>query len=171
MFEIGEYVVYGSQGVCQIADITRPDIAGIDGERLYYVLTPIGDANGRIYAPTENQKTVMRRVISKEEAEELIRELPAIKLLFVPNEKQREIVYKEALRACDYHAWVSIAKTLYVRKKERIAQGRKSTALDEKYMRAVEHELYSELSLALGIPKEQMEPYIRDKLQETEVCV
>lgn len=171
MFEIGEYVVYGSQGVCQIADITRPDIAGIDGERLYYVLTPIGDANGRIYAPTENQKTVMRRVISKEEAEELIRELPAIKLLFVPNEKQREIVYKEALRACDYHAWVSIAKTLYVRKKERTAQGRKSTALDEKYMRAVEHELYSELSLALGIPQEQMEQYIRDKLQETEVCV
>ena len=42
---------------------------------------------------------------------------------------------------------------------------------DEKYMRAVEHELYSELSLALGIPKEQMEQYIRDKLQEIEVCV
>ncbi|MGN0141383.1 MAG: CarD family transcriptional regulator [Roseburia sp.] len=165
MFEIGEYIVYGSKGVCRIDDITHLDISGADNDRLYYVLTPIGDVNGKIYAPTDNQKVVMRRVISQEEARQLIRELPGIELLWVPDEKQREGKYKEALRACDYHAWVSIVKTLYLRKKERTAQGKKITVLDEKYMRAAENELYSELSVALEIPKEQMEDYIREQLQ------
>lgn len=59
----------------------------------------------------------MRRTISKEEAERLIDELPQIELLWVPDDKQREETYKEALRTCDYHAWVSIVKTLYQRKK------------------------------------------------------
>ena len=80
MFEIGEYVVYGVKGVCRIEDITHIDISGADKNRLYYVLAPIGDANGKIYVPTDNQKIVIRRVISKEEAEKLIQELPEIEL-------------------------------------------------------------------------------------------
>ena len=69
------------------------------------------------------------------------------------------------MRTCDYRSWVSIVKTLYLRKKERTAQGKKVTSLDERYMRAAENELYSELSLTLGIPRDQMEGYIKEKLQ------
>lgn len=165
MFEVGEYVVYGSKGVCQITDITHIDISGADKDRLYYVLAPVGDANAKIYAPTDNQKITMRKVISKEEADKLISELPEIELLWVPDDKQREAKYKEVMRTCDYRAWVSIVKTLYLRKKERTAQGKKITALDERYMKAAENELYSELSLTLGIPKDQMENYIKEKIK------
>ncbi len=164
MFEIGEYVVYGNKGVCQVKDITHIDMAGADKERLYYVLDPVCDSNGRVYAPTDNSKIAMRRMISKEEAGRLIEELPQIELLWVPDDKQRETKYKEAMRTCDYRAWVSIVKTLYLRKKERIAQGKKVTTLDERYMRAAENELFSELSLTLGIPREDMEHYIKEKL-------
>ena len=82
----------------------------------------------------------------------------------MPDDRQRETKYKEAMRTCDYRAWVSIVKTLYLRKKERIAQGKKVTTLDERYMRAAENELFSELSLTLGIPREDMEHYIKEKL-------
>lgn len=165
MFEVGEYVVYGSKGVCQITDISHIDISGADKDRLYYVLAPIGDTNAKIYAPTDNRKITMRKVISKEEADKLILELPEIELLWVPDDKQREAKYKEVMRTCDYRAWVSIVKTLYLRKKERTAQGKKITALDERYMKAAENELYSELSLTLGIPKDEMEDYIKEKIK------
>ena len=66
MFEIGEYIVYGVKGVCRIEDITHIDISGADKDRLYYVLAPVGDGSGRIYAPTDNQKITMRKVISRE---------------------------------------------------------------------------------------------------------
>lgn len=165
MFEVGEYIVYGVKGVCRIEDITHIDIPGADKDRLYYVLSPIGSVSGTIYAPTDNPKITMRRVITKEEASQLIKELPEIELLWVPDDKQREAKYKEAMNTCDYRAWVSIVKTLYLRKQERIAQGKKITALDERYMRNVENELYSELSLALDIPKDKMEEYIKEQLQ------
>lgn len=166
MFEVGEYIVYGVKGVCRVEDITHIDISGADKNRLYYVLTPIGESTGKIYAPTDNQKVMMRRIISKEEADRLIDELPQIELLWVPDDKQREAKYKEALNTCDYRAWVSIVKTLYLRRQERVAQGKKITALDERYMRTAENELYSELSLTLGIPKSEMENYIRERLEQ-----
>ena len=167
MFEVGEYIVYGIKGVFRIEDITHIDLSGVDKERLYYVLAPIGEGSGRIYAPTDNRKVTMRRVISKEEANQLIEELPQIELLWVPDDRQREAKYKEALGTCDYRAWVSIVKTLYLRKQERVAQGKKITALDERYMRTAENELYSELSLTLGIPKSEMEAYIKERLGQS----
>ena len=78
MVEIGEYVVCGAKGVCQIRDITHIDMSGADKEKLYYVLAPVGDKNGTIYVPTDSEKIIMRRTISKEEAERLIDELPCM---------------------------------------------------------------------------------------------
>ena len=165
MFEVGEYIVYGCKGVCLIEEITHIDSPGSNKDRLYYVLAPYGDGKGKIYAPTDNEKVTMRKVITKTEAEQLIKEMPSIEELWVTDEKMRELKYKEALKTCDYRAWISIIKTLYCRKQQRIAQGKKITSLDERYLKAAENELYSELSLTLGIPKNEMERYINERLE------
>ena len=165
MFEIGEYIVYGSKGVCQIEDISNIDISGANKERLYYVMHQIENETGKLYVPIDNEKIVMRRVITKAEAEDLIRSMPEIEPLWVDDDKKREIMYKEAIRTCDYNEWVRIIKTLYFRKKERIAQGKKVTALDEKYLKAAENELYSELSLVLKIPKTEVLNYIKAQIE------
>ena len=54
---------------------------------------------------------------------------------------------------------------MYFRKRERTAQGKKVTALDEKYLKAAENELYSELSLILGIPKAEVVTYIKEQIE------
>ena len=64
MFEVGEYIVYGCKGVCQVEEITHIDIPGSNKDRLYYVLAPLEDRNGKIYAPTDNAKVAMRKVIT-----------------------------------------------------------------------------------------------------------
>lgn len=165
MFEVGEYVVYGSKGVCQIEDISQVDIPGANKDRLYYVLCQLENGSGKIYVPTDNEKIVMRKVITKEEAKDLIRRMPEIEQMWVDNEKQRETMYKEAMRTCDYDKWVSVIKTLYFRKQERTAQGKKVTALDERYLKAAENELYSELAFVLEIPKTEMLDYIKEQLR------
>ena len=68
------------------------------------------------------------------------------------------------MKSCECKDWVKIIKTLYLRKKERIAQGKKTTAMDEKYLRMAEENLYTELSLALGVPKEKMEEHIASRV-------
>ena len=36
MFEVGEYIVYGCKGVCQVEEITHIDIPGIIGRGIYF---------------------------------------------------------------------------------------------------------------------------------------
>ncbi len=164
MFEIGEYIVYGTKGVCQVEDIAHVDLPGASKDRLYYVLCQYEGGSGKIYVPTDNDRVVMRKVITKEAAEDLIRRMPEIEQIWVDNDKQREALYKETMRTCDYNKWVSMIKTLYFRKIERTAQGKKVTALDERYLKAAENELYSELSLILGMPKAEVVTYIKERI-------
>lgn len=166
MFEKGEYVVYGSKGVCRIQEISHVDIPGVDKERLYYVMHPVQNREQTVYLPTDSTKAVIRRVMTKEEADRLIRDIPSIEYLSVPDEKHREASYKEALHGCSGRAWISILKTLHQRKEERLAAGKKVTALDERYLRVTEQELYGELSIALGIEKDDMHDYIREQIAE-----
>lgn len=164
MFEKGEYVVYGSKGVCWIQDITNIDIPGADQKRLYYIMHPVQNSEQTLYLPTDSTKAIIRRVMTREEANQLIQEIPLIEDLEVPNEKQREASYRQALNGCSGRAWVSILKTLNKRKEERLAAGKKVTALDERYLRVTQQELYGELSVALGIEKENMHDYIQERI-------
>lgn len=160
MFEKGEYIIYGTSGVCKVEDITTMNMDGISRSKLFYVLAPSGQKGGRIFTPVENQKTLMRKIMTREEADHLLGEIPSIEELWITSEKQREDLYKESLRSCDCREWIKIIKTLYLRKEERSAQGKKITATDEKYLRMAEDYLYSELEIPLEVPKEQMEQYI-----------
>lgn len=162
MFKIGDYIIYGFNGVCRVDNIGTIRLSGIEKDRLYYTLHPFGEKEGTIYTPVDNQKTLMRPILTKKEAKELLDEISGIDNLWITDERTREMTYKEVMNKCDSREWVRIIKTLYLRKRERIAEGKKITASDEKYLRLAEENLYSELSVALEIPKNQMEEYITD---------
>lgn len=98
-------------------------------------MRPVHEKHGKVFTPVDNEKIVMRRVISKEEAEKLIREIPQIEGLWIGNEKQREEKYRECMKSCKCAEWVRIIKTLYERKVSRLKQGKKITATDERYLR------------------------------------
>ncbi len=169
MFEKGEYVVYGNTGVCKIEDITTLDMKGVSESRLYYILIPRHQKESKIFTPVDSEKTVMRAVLTKAEADALINAIPDIEELWVGDDKQREEKYKETIRSGECRDWIRVIKTLYVRKQRRIAQGKKTTVMDEKYLRMAEDNLYSELSVSLAIPKEQMQEYITDRILEMDV--
>lgn len=168
MFEKGEFIVYGNAGVCEVKDITTLDMKGAPKNKLYYILSPRQRKDSKIFTPVDGNKTVMRAVLTKEEADVLIENIRDIEELWVGNDKLREEKYKETMRSCECRDWIKIIKTLYLRKQERMAQGKKTTAMDEKYLRMAEENLYSELSLALGIPKEQMEEHITNRMDKLE---
>lgn len=165
MFNKGEFIIYGSAGACQVMDITTLDHEGIDKERLYYVLRPCQQGNGRIFTPTDNQKVSMRKVLSQEEAETLIDQIPDIESTWVNDNKSREKCYKESIRSSDCRELIKIIKMLYQRRAERLSQGKKFTSTDEKYMKMAEENLYSELSIPLNIPKNEMSAYIGKRVE------
>lgn len=166
MFEKGEYIVYGNSGVCKVEDITTMNLEGISEEKLFYMLSPLSQSGGRIFTPVDNRKTLMRPVLSQEEAKELIKDIPRIEGLWIVNDKQREEAYRKCMQDCDCRGWIKIIKTLHLRKIERTAQGKKVTATDEKYLKLAEEHLYSELSIPLEIPKERIEAYIAEQIEK-----
>lgn len=168
MFKQGEYIIYGTAGVCRIVDIGTVDLSGISKERLYYTLESLGQKDGKIYTPVDNKKVIMRPILTKKEAEILMKEIEDIDTIWVADEKSREMIYRQVMLQCDSREWVKIIKTLYLRKKSRLAEGKKVTAVDEKYLRIAEDNLYGELSVALNIEKDQMEEYITSRVTKTE---
>lgn len=164
MFEKGEYIIYGMTGVCEVTDIRKMNIRGIPKDKLFYVLVPYGQKGSTVFTPVDSTKTVMRKVIAKEQALELIDSMPQIEELDFPNEKVREEAYKECIRSCDCRENVKVIKTLYLRREEKLAQGKKFAATDERYLKLAEENLYSELAVAMDMSKKEVQQYIEERL-------
>ena len=140
-------------------------VDGSSGEKLYYVLRPGGETDGKIFTPVEGGKQVLRGIITREEAERLIDEIPSIETLSIENEKFREDSYKKCIRTCECRDLLRIIKTIYLRKRAREEAGRKETAVDARYFRIAEDHLYGELAVALDMSRENVESYINTSLQ------
>lgn len=166
MFEVGDYIVYGNSGVCVVDEITHMEMKGVDNQKLYYRLMPVENKGSKIFTPVDNTKVIMRKMLTKQEAEQLIDSVPGLEPVWVPNDKQREEIYKEVVRSCNPAEWFRIILTLYNRKQERIAQGRKITSMDERYFKQVENCLYSELALAMDCDREQVVEIIKERVGE-----
>ena len=115
VFLKGEYVVCGNKGVCKVEDVTTLDISGVDKKREYYILKPIYMAGSTVYIPVDTAMESMRKVLSSEEAKQLIREIPEIPLITTTNDKLLEQEYKGCMKTNSCQELVKIIKTIYLR--------------------------------------------------------
>lgn len=169
MYEIGDYVIKANNGVCRIEDILHLDLPNADRNKLYYLLIPLENKNSKLYVPTDTAADNLRKALDAEQAWEIIRKIPEVEAAWITNDKLREQAYKEAIHSCDPTALISIIKNLYLRKKQRSEQGKKSTATDERYFKLAEDNLYAELAFALGKGKNEMRQIITDTIEQKDL--
>lgn len=161
MFEIGDKVVFGTDGVCVVDAVGSLDIEGVSKDKLYYTLTPLGKiGNNHIFAPVESKRVVMRRIISLDEAKALLDRIHEIEPLEIPDERKREDTYKAALQSCDCTRIIQLLKEIHSRRQERNAAGKKLPSVDERYYTMAENALCSELSFPLGKEKDEVKSII-----------
>lgn len=164
MFKKGDYIIYGSRGVCEVSDVILMNINTIEKDKLYYVLHPYHQKENKIFTSVDNQKTIMRKIVTKEEALFFINHISEVEELEIMNDKLREKSYKECLLKCDNREWLKIIKTIYSHQQQRVSKGKKMPVIDEMYLKMAEDNLFSELSIALEKPKEEIKKYILTKL-------
>lgn len=163
MYQIGDLVVYGGSGVCQVTALGEP--AGMpDNRRLYYTLQPLHGTEV-IYAPVDC-KVSMRPVLTADEAEHLIGQLPAIQadLPETGNVQLLSRRYQEAFRSNSCLDLVRLLKTIHQKDSAARKQGRRPGKVEEHFRKRAEDLLYGELSAALSIPIEEIPAYIRRRL-------
>ncbi len=164
MYLKGEFVVKANTGVCIVEDILSRRLTESSDEKEYYCLAPIADNRAKVFVPVDSDKSNLRKAMSHDEAMALIKAIPEIEVKWIESDKNREQEYKNAMRSNDPKALVGIIKNLYLRNKDRIAHGKKVTAVDDRYFKLAENALYSEIAHALDKRLEDMKQLIMDSI-------
>ncbi len=165
MFQPGELVVYGATGVCRVEEIGGLDQLGQERNRLYYFLRPLWQ-DGVIYAPVDNKKVSMRPVMSREEAEALIDEMPNIQAAACQEgtAQARAQRYQSAVRDGGHQALIEMMKAIHRKRGQAERKNRRLGMIDERYMKQAERLLYGELATALDIGFDEVESYIASRI-------
>ena len=165
MFKVGNYIIYGANGVCKVEKVGKLDITGIPADRDYYTLSPVY-ASGMIYTPIDNTAIVMRDVIGKKEAEEFLNKIDTLEAVWDDSDKKREEMYKDALKSCELSKMVKIMKTLNKIRVMREANGKKVTNSDEKYFTTACDKVSGEIAIALDREKQDVAGQIINMIEQ-----
>lgn len=160
MFKVGEYVVYGNKGVCQIKSVGPIDMPGVPKDREYYTMSQVYLRGSTIFTPVDNETKALRKVLTKKQAKQLIEDFKNIEPNWITDDKERDRIFTEILRGADCKELSNMLVSLHHRKEERIAGGKKATSTDERFFHAAEDILLGELGIALGVDREKVREYI-----------
>lgn len=165
MFEQGQALAYGASGICRYDGIIRQK----SGNRFvsYYVLKPVYNQGSTVYVPVDNEKLVarIRPLLSQQEILDMIHGLPQAEELRVEDEGERQSVYREILQTGDRRKILQVIKSLHLRQSRCRQTGRKFHAVDERLLKDAEAVLHEEFAFVLGLPREQVQPFILREMQ------
>ncbi len=164
MFSVNEKIHYGGSGVCIIQEIATMRF-GRTRER-YYVLKPVYQNSSLIYVPVDNEALVskMRPVLTRQEVDDLIDEMPSVETAWEEDSQQRKLNFDALLRSNQCRDLVVLIKTLQEHKVVRAKLGKTLHVSDETYLREAQRLLFDEFAGPLGLMPAQVNGYITEKL-------
>ena len=109
MLAVGQTVVYGTQGVCTVREISMLKLGKTKGE--YYVLSPVDDPGSTVYVPTANEKLMgkLRPVLTEKEADALIDEAVREPLEWIVSDAERKSACDDIVKAATVSSSCSLS--------------------------------------------------------------
>ncbi len=158
MYEIGDKVLYGGEGICEITGIEDRKIA--DKLISYYILKHIDGANSLFLVPINSKvaETKLRKVITGDEIKAIFKS--AEKASWKELDKERKDMYRIALCNADREAIASLVKMVCEKKEELLGLGKKLHKVDEYFLIEAEKLLYGEIETFFTLEKSEVIPFI-----------
>ena len=158
--KIGTYVLYGKTGVCLIKEQI------VMGGGRYYVLSPISDPRSSVYVPCDNADLVarMRPLLTREEIDSLLSDADEVKLAWLDDRNERGMLYRAVLGGGDRKELVRLLCCLMRTKQDRLAIGKRLSAMDETTLQECVRLVQEEFSMVLGIDTREVGSYIQERL-------
>ena len=167
MFEVNEYVFYGSEGICKIDDIVSSPFLDVNKDTKYYVLHSTHGGSNTAFVPVDSAANLIRRIMTKTDIDSLIAKMDGIQLFEETSLKLLKEKYNIAIRSGDPLEWVRVIKTVYDRTVNGREGGKKVSEAERAYADNAKKFLYKEISIVLGIPADNVENYINEGLSLT----
>lgn len=167
MFQIGDKILYGSVGVCEIKEICAKDFGGKSSD--YYVLIPIYKEQSTVYVPVDSEALCekMRALHTKEELNAIFESLHDEEIVWDDNKYTRREAFNGILEKGSLTALFSLYRVLDLHNKELCEKGKKLHVFDERIFGDAEKLIREEVSVVLDIPKESVKEYILGRIKET----
>ena len=146
MLKKGDVISYGTTGVCKVEGECEQTVKG--QKKRYIVLKPVHQINSTLYVPVDNDelKTKFKPLLTGDEIEEIIKEMPEESSLWKESSSERAELYSQVLESGDRKRLAQLVRTLYLRQKHLIAKGRHLHSLDERFFKNAENLLFDECS-------------------------
>ncbi len=154
MYQQGQYVVYGSHGVCQIVDLEDKNIDHKPVQ--YYALEPLARPGTRYYIPVHNAVAVgkLRLPLSREELKIMINS-PVDRDCWIAEENRRKLYYRELISNLEPQTLFMMVRLLRLHRKEQLENSRKFHVSDANFLKDAENLLAAEFAFVLDITKEE----------------
>lgn len=164
MYNVGDTIIYGNQGVCTVSEIQQKDFMGSLSD--YYVLRPVFDTKTTVFVPMHSSKLTskMSRVLSEFEMREFIDSIPMYEPDWVENENERKEKYKAMLLNVNRTKIVKTIRALYTHEKSQKDKGKNLHATDESFLRTAEKMIWDEAATVLKISREDAAALVSKKL-------
>lgn len=163
-FENGEYVMYGSTGICRIDGTEKRSFDGIHTAE-YVRLIPYNSDNSTYYIPAETIGEKVRKLISKEDIHAIIQRIPSIEITWDNDNGKRREIFTDLLKSDNYDRLFCLIKSVYDQRQKRMASGKRLAAADEKALKAAENLMCQEFSVVLGIKPEEVTDFITAEIE------
>lgn len=167
MFSKGEYVVYGTNGICLVDDI-GPMRNSEDEDKLFYILRPVNSAASVLYVPLDNSVLCgkMRYVYTKEQLDGVLTDVKNNSLDWIDDRKVRLNTFRDMLHNGDMATHILLVSCIYEKKKLLDAVSKRLSDADDGILRSAERMVSEEFAWALGITKNEVSGYILDFLEK-----
>ncbi len=162
MFEINEFVFYGSEGICSVDDIVSSPFSDVKTDAKYYVLHSLHGGSNTAYVPLDGAEKLMRPVMSRSDIDALVKSIPGIELFGECNLKQLKEKYGAALRSGDPTEWIRVIKTVADRTLNGRDGGKKVSDAERSFSDNAKRVLYKEMATVLAINEDDIETYISE---------
>ncbi len=147
-YKVGDYLVHETNGVCTVDEIKEMALSGRGSEKLYYILSPVYSSKSQVVTPVISDKVRVRDVKPKEELEQLYTVVLDLDVIEVDNDRKRGEIYKEKIACFEPVEWARVVKTVYTRRLERLKDGKKVMAQDEKMLDIAGKKLFEEMAFS-----------------------
>jgi len=164
MYQVGEYLIYGFEGICRVEAIGHPKMAGVDRQKLYYTLMPLS-GSGAIFTPIDTG-AFMRTPIERTEAVALLADLEKLPLYTELPAESRTIFsyYQEVLQTHDCREILRLYKTLYLKQLSLVGTRKTLSSTNMRYLKQTEELICGELSFVLGYDSTELAQMLRKRL-------
>ncbi len=159
MYNVNDVVLYGSNGVCKISEITTRKISDVAIE--YYVLKPLCSQSITLFVPTGNESLVskMRYVLTSEEINKVINGI-SDEPGWIDDKNVRFEFCKNVISSGDFEKLVELVRLLKFHEKAQIQKGKHLHISDERFLKEAEKMVCDEISIVLNVERTEVIPMI-----------